>query len=117
MARSRESSRRMILRRNSTARWRGRFSRDIASGTINPADILSRYINDEDQYKEVAALFNASLGDALDSAEQKKAFSDTVLKVKKYSLDAASRNAKDIAQLQEIIKQQAALKTLRIPMD
>ncbi len=87
------------------------------SGTINPADILSRYINDEDQYKEVAALFNASLGDALDSAEQKKAFSDTVLKVKKYSLDAASRNAKDIAQLQEIIKQQAALKTLRIPMD
>ncbi len=87
------------------------------SGTINPADILSRYINDEDQYKEVAALFNASLGDSLDSAEQKKAFSDTVLKVKKYSLDAASRNAKDIAQLQEIIKQQAALKTLRIPMD
>ena len=87
------------------------------SGTINPADILSRYINDEDQYKEVAALFNASLGDALDRAEQEKAFSDTVLKVKKYSLDAASRNAKDIAQLQEIIKQQAALKTLRIPMD
>ncbi len=84
------------------------------AGKINPADILSRYINDEDQYKEVAALFNASLGDGLDGTEQKKAFEETVLKVKKYSLDAASRNAKDIAQLQEIIRQQAALKTLRI---
>ena len=44
-------------------------------------------------------------------------FAETVIKVKKYSLDEAGRNAKDIAQLQEIIRQQAALKTLRIPMD
>ena len=39
------------------------------------------------------------------------------MKVKKNSLDAASRNAKDIAQLQEIIKQQAALKKLSISLD
>ena len=86
-------------------------------GKINPADILSRYINDADQYKEVAALFNASLGGPLSNEEQKKAFAETVLKVKKYSLDMASRNARDIAQLQEIIKQQAALKTLHISLD
>ena len=87
------------------------------AGQVNPADILSRYINDQDQYKEVAALFNTSLGGLTDSAEQKKAFAETVIKVKKYSLEEAGRNAKDIAQLQEIIRQQAALKTLRIPMD
>lgn len=88
-----------------------------ASGNLNPAAILSRFINDEDQYKEVAALFNASLKESLSNEEQKKAFSETVMKVRKNSLDAASRNAKDITQLQEIIKQQAALKQLHISLD
>ena len=88
-----------------------------ASGNLNPAAILSHFINDEDQYKEVAALFNASLKESLNNEEQKKAFAETVMKVRKNSLDTASRNAKDIAQLQEIIKQQAALKQLHISLD
>ena len=87
------------------------------AGNVNPAGILSRFINDEDQYKEVAALFNASLKESLNNEEQKKAFAETVMKVRKNSLDTASRNAKDIAQLQEIIKQQAALKQLNISLD
>ena len=87
------------------------------AGNVNPAGILSRFINDEDQYKEVAALFNASLKESLTNEEQKKAFAETVMKVRKNSLDTASRNAKDIAQLQEIIKQQAALKQLHISLD
>ena len=87
------------------------------AGNVNPAGILSRFINDEDQYKEVAALFNASLKESLNNEEQKKAFAETVMKVRKNSLDTASRNAKDIAQLQEIIKQQAALKQLYISLD
>ena len=87
------------------------------AGNVNPAGILSRFINDEDQYKEVAALFNASLKESLNNEEQKKAFAETVMKGRKNSLDTASRNAKDIAQLQEIIKQQAALKQLHISLD
>ena len=87
------------------------------AGNVNPAGILSRFINDEDQYKEGAALFNASLKESLNNEEQKKAFAETVMKVRKNSLDTASRNAKDIAQLQEIIKQQAALKQLHISLD
>ena len=86
-------------------------------GNLNPAAILSRFINEEDQYKEVAALFNASLKESLNNEEQKKAFSETVMKVRKNSLDVASRNAKDITQLQEIIRQQAALKQLHISLD
>ena len=86
-------------------------------GNLNPAAILSRFINDEDQYKEVAALFNASLKESLNNEEQKKACSETVMKVRKNSLDVASRNAKDITQLQEIIRQQAALKQLHISLD
>lgn len=86
-------------------------------GNVNPAGILNHFINDEEQYKQVAALFNASLHDSLNNEEQRKAFSETVLKLKKNSLDEASRSAADIAALQEIIKQQAALKTLHISID
>lgn len=88
-----------------------------AQGTLNPAGILNHFINDEEQYKEVAALFNASLQESLNNEEQQKAFSETVLRVRKNSLDHASRNATDIAELQRIIREQAALKTIRITMD
>ncbi len=86
-------------------------------GRLNPAGILNRFINDEEQYREVAKLFNASLRESLNNEEQKKAFSETVLRVRKNSLDHASRNATDIVELQRIIREQAALKTLQITID
>lgn len=88
-----------------------------AKGELSPAGILNHFINDEAQYKEVAALFNASLKESLNNEEQKKAFSETVIKVRKYSLDEASRTASDIGQLQKIIQAQSALKTLHISLD
>lgn len=88
-----------------------------AQGDVNPAGILNHFINDEEQYKEVAALFHASLKESLNNEEQQKAFSETVLRVRKNSLDIASRNATDIGELQQIIKEQAALKTLQITID
>ena len=62
-----------------------------AAGNLNPAEILNHFINDEEQYRVVAGLFNASLKESLDNEEQKKAFSETIMKVKKNSLDYASR--------------------------
>ncbi len=84
------------------------------AGDLNPAGILNRFINDEAQYKEVAGLFNASLRESLNQEEQKKAFAETVKKVKKNSLDEASRAASDIEQLQKIIQAQKELKDLNI---
>jgi DNA primase len=86
-------------------------------GNLNPAAILNHFINDEEQYREVAALFHAGIKGALNSEEQKKAFSETVLKVKKNHLDWASRQAQDINELQQIIKEQAALRNLNISLD
>ncbi|MDO5350325.1 MAG: DNA primase [Lachnospiraceae bacterium] len=86
-------------------------------GTLNPAGILNHFINDDEQYREVAALFHASLKESLSNEEQKKAFSETVLKVKKNSLDWASRQARDMNELQQIIKEQAALRSLNISLD
>ena len=85
--------------------------------TLNPAEILNHFINDEEQYREVAALFHAELKESLSNEEQKKAFSETVMKVKKNSLDAASRQAGSIEELQRIIQAQAALRSLHISLD
>ncbi len=87
------------------------------AGNLNPASILNHFINDEDTYRQVAALFNANLKESLNNEEQKKAFSETIKKIKKNSLDAASRNAKDIGELQRIIKEQAAIQNLHISLD
>lgn len=88
-----------------------------AAGTLNPAEILNHFINDDDQYRSVAGLFHASLKESLNNEEQKKAFSETIMKVKKNSLDYASRHAAGIEELQRIIKEQAALKDLHISLD
>lgn len=87
---------------------------NFKSGEINPAGILNHFINDEEQYKEVAGLFNASLKESLNNEEQKKAFAETVIKVKKNSLDQAIRAASDIGQLQQLIQAQSALKNLKL---
>lgn len=86
-------------------------------GNINPAQILNHFIEGEEQYREVAALFHASLADSLNNEERKKAFSETVKKIRKNSLEIQSRKATDIAQLQKIIKQQSELANLRITLD
>ena len=86
-------------------------------GNINPAQILNRFIEGEEQYREVAALFHASLAESLNNEEQKKAFSETVKKIRKNSLEVQSRRATDIAQLQKIIRQQSELANLKISLD
>ena len=87
------------------------------AGNVNPAGILSRFINDEDQYKEVAALFNASLKESLNNEEQKKAFAETVRRIKKNSLDDQIRRASDLNELQRLIREQAGLPSLVITLE
>ncbi|MCI8566132.1 MAG: DNA primase [Lachnospiraceae bacterium] len=86
----------------------------LQNGLVNPAAIVNHFINDAEEYKEVASLFNTKLRGDMTKEEKEKAFSETVLRVKRYSLDAAGRQAADVAALQEILKQQAALKDLHI---
>ncbi len=88
-----------------------------ARGEVNPAAILDHFINDQEEYKTVASLFHARLKESLSGEEQNKAFTETVYKVKKNSLDEASRTATDIAQMQDIIRAQSELKRLHISLD
>ena len=86
-------------------------------GEVNPAAILNHFIDDEGNYREVAALFNASLDESLNNEEQKKAFSETVLRIKRSSLEHQIRHAADIEELQKLIKEQAELANLHISLD
>ncbi len=89
----------------------------LKTGNVNPAAILNRFIDDEGNYKEVAALFNASLEESLSNEEQKKAFSETVRRIKKNSLDYQLRKASDLGEMQRLIKEQAGLASLVIKLD
>lgn len=86
-------------------------------GDVNPASILNHFIDDEGNYREAAALFNASLEESLSNEEQKKAFSETVLRIKKNSLDHQIRHAEGLDELQKLIRDQAELANLHISLD
>ena len=81
-----------------------------------PARILNFFIEQEDAYREVAALFNTTIDEQLSADERNKAITETVRRLKKNSLDIQSRNAADLARLQEIFKAQKALDNLRIEL-
>ena len=89
----------------------------LESGMLNPAGIVNRFINDADEYKEVASLFNTRLPDTMTKEEQAKAFRETVIRVKRNSLDAAAAGAAGVSELSAIIKQRAALANLHISFD
>ncbi|BCN32242.1 DNA primase [Anaeromicropila herbilytica] len=84
--------------------------------TVTPAKIISNFESKEEQ-SEVAALFNTNLQEEMNQLEREKALNETVLKIKKYSLDYESKHAIDIKELQNIIKEQAGLQKLHISLN
>ncbi len=84
-------------------------------GNINPAKILNHF-TDEDELKEAAALFHSSLRGEMSIQEREKALNDLIYKVKKNSLDYASRTVKDIKELQKVIEKQKKLQKMHISL-
>ena len=92
-----------------------------AQGEINPAQIISRF-TDEEQQREAAALFHARLHPMETRQEREKALKETILRIKKHSMDVRSRNLDptDLAGLQKIVedkKQLAILQKMHISLD
>lgn len=80
----------------------------LENENVNPASILNRF-EDETERREVAALFNAEINQDMGIAEKEKLFTETVYKVKKNSVDYMRSNAKDAAELVNIMKEQEKL--------
>ncbi|MCI6497727.1 MAG: DNA primase [Lachnospiraceae bacterium] len=87
----------------------------LEEGNVNPARILNSF-ESEDEQKEAAALFHATLGEKMTAQEKEKAFNETIQRVKKNSLEYASRNATDVATLQKIIREQAKMQNMYISL-
>lgn len=85
----------------------------IRKNQVNPAKIID-YFENEEEHREVSALFNTPLREEMSLPEKEKALNETVQKIKKNSLDNRSRKAVDVKELQDIIKEQQALKNIRI---
>lgn len=81
------------------------------SGKVNPAAIISTYENEEEQ-REIAALFSEELSEELSDSEREKALNETLYKVKKNSVDYRSRNATTADELKKLVKEQAELNRL-----
>ncbi len=83
------------------------------SGQVNPASIINRFDSEEEQ-SEVASLFNKGLLEGLSPQEREKTLNDTVLMVKKNSIDYRNRTVTDMSELMNIMKEQNELSKLHI---
>jgi len=83
---------------------------------INPAKIISCFTNEEEQ-REVAALFNTKLEEIESKTEKEKAMKDLIINVKTNSLrrpqDHSGEAADQISELDRIIAEKKAIDELR----
>jgi DNA primase, catalytic core len=87
------------------------------AGTLNPASIINKFIDEEENHKIVASLFNAKLQVDLSNEEQIKACEETIIRIKKSYLEYKSQNIKDLLELQEIINEKENLTKLKIKLN
>lgn len=92
-----------------------------AQGEINPAQIISRF-TDEEQQREAASLFHARLHPVETRQDREKALKETILRIKKHSMEVRSAHLEptDLAGLQKLVedkKQLATLQKMHISID
>ncbi len=89
----------------------GQYTKEHA---VNPAQIINRFVSKEEQ-TQVADLFSTQIRVEMTEAERRKLFADTVVRVKKSSLEQAYKRAieeNDIMALQNVMKEQQGLDKL-----
>lgn len=93
------------------------FAQFSENRELSPAQIISRFENKEEQTM-AAALFSAELREEMDAAGQKKAFEDTVRKVKQAAIEReieAAVESGDMERFQQLIAEKNRYKN-RFPI-
>ena len=82
-------------------------------GKLNPAQIMNHF-TDEEEHREVAALFNTRIREIKTAYEQEKALKETIIRVKKNSIEehSAKLDPTDIQGLQKLMEAKRALQDL-----
>lgn len=91
------------------------FQQYKETGQVNPAQIINQFQSKEEQ-NVAASLFSRSLREELTAQEKERSFNETIIRIKKETLDYKNKHATDIAELQQIIKEQAELQKLHISL-
>lgn len=83
-------------------------------GEINPARIMN-YFTDEEEHREVAALFHTRIEELTSEREKEKALMETVLRIKNHSIETATRNLEptDMVGLQRLMEAKKELQDLK----
>ena len=83
-------------------------------GEVNPAQIMN-YFTEEEEHREAASLFHTRIRELTTKQEEEKAIKETIIRVKTYSIDEATRNLSptDIQGLQRLMEAKKALQDLR----
>ena len=84
-----------------------------ASQPVDTARIVDLFMEDEDR-KTVAALFNTTVGELTDSSDLSKALKETLLRIKKNSLELAQKNGANLRSLVEGKKKLQRLERIEI---
>ena len=84
------------------------------SGQVNPAKVMNHF-TDEDEHREVASLFHTKIQDLDTKTEQEKALKETIIRVKNYSVEEATRSLDptDMAGLQRLMEAKRSLQDLQ----
>lgn len=84
----------------------------LENNRVNPAMIVSTFSN-EDEHREVAALFNTELSEELSDAQKEQALNEAVIKVKRNSFDYRSKNAVSVDELRALVREKTELARLQ----
>ncbi len=83
-------------------------------GEVNPAKIMN-YFTEEEEHREAASLFHTRIKELTTKQEEEKAVKETLLRVKSYSIDEATKNLAptDMQGLQRLMNAKKALQDLQ----
>ncbi len=83
-------------------------------GEVNPARIMN-YFTDEEEHREVAALFHTRIEELTSEREKEKALMETIVRIKHHSIETATQNLEptDMAGLQSLMEAKRKLQDLK----
>lgn len=83
------------------------------AGEVNPARIMNHFA-DEEEHRQVAALFHTKIRELTTKEEQEKALKETIIRVKQHSVEYATQHLAptDIGGLQRLMEEKKALQDL-----
>ena len=84
------------------------------NGSVNPAKIMN-FFTEEEEHREAASLFHTRIKELTTKQEQEKAIKETVIRVKNYSVEVATKQLAptDIQGLQRLMNAKKELQDLQ----